>query len=209
MLKKVIPKKGSPAGFKLPIIGYQLIRRDYIIILVLGLALLAYYKKSWFVAATVNNQPISSIEINQKLNTLYKEQVLGQIINERILQQEADKKGLVIAKTQIDEKIKKLEEQYGGSETLNSILAQQGMTREDLRSQTKVQLIVEKLYGDEASPSEEEIVKFMQDNKDTPEATNEAKFRQIAQEQTKQEKLSKIFAEKFQALKQSAKIQIF
>lgn len=209
MLKKVIPKKGIPSGFKLPIIGYQLIRRDYIIILVLGLALLAYYKKGWFVAATVNSQPISSIEINQKLNTLYKEQVLGQIINERILQQEADKKGLIITKTQIDEKIKKLEEQYGGGETLDSILAQQGMTREDLRSQTKVQLIVEKLYGDEASPSEEEIVKFMQDNKDTPEATNEARFRQIAQEQTKQEKLSKIFAEKFQALKQSAKIQIF
>lgn len=206
-----MPRKvaAKGVGFKLPIIGYQPTKRDYIIILVLGLLLLAYYKKGWFVAATVNDQPISAIEVNKKLNTLYKEQILSQLVNEKILQQEANKKGVVITPAEIDAKIKTLEDQYGGSETLDSILTQQGMTREDLKSQTRVQLIVEKLYGVEASPSAEELEKFMQDNKNIPEATDEAKFKKIAEEQTRQEKLSKIFSERFQALKEAAKIRIF
>lgn len=207
MPKKTVTE--NKTRFKLPLVNYKPTKRDYIIILILGLLLLAYYKKGWFVAATVNGQPIPTAIVNQKLNSLYKEQVLSQLVNEQILQQEANKNGIVITPTEIDEEIKKLEKQYGGTETLNSILTQQGMTQEDLRSQTKVKLIVEKLYGDEATPSIEDLEKFMIDNKDTPEATDEAKFRQIAQEQTRQEKLSKIFAEKFQALKQAAKIQIF
>lgn len=208
MPKKIITAK-TDLGFKLPVLNRTLSKKDYTIILVLGFLLLAVYKKNWFIVALVNNQPIATAELNQKLNKQYKDQVLGQLINEKLLQQEAAKKGIVITKSQIDEKIKSLENQYGGAEALNSILSQQGMTRDDLISQTKIQLIVEALYGSEATPSAEEIDKFMQDNKDAPEATDAAKFEALAKEQTKQTKLSKIFAEKFQVLKEAAKIQIF
>ena len=110
------------------------------------------------------------------------------------MKQEAAKKGILISQSKIDEKIKSLEDQYGGADTLNAILGQQGMTRQDLVNQTRIQLIVEALYGSEASPSAEEIEKFMEENKDTPEATDEAKFRELAAEQTKQDKLSKLFS---------------
>jgi foldase protein PrsA len=209
MPKKTKVEKIVPTGFTLPIINYRPTRRDYIILIVLGLLLLAFLKKDWFVAATVNGQPIATSEVNQKLNTLYKQQILDQLISEKVLQQEATKHNIVVTEAQVDEKLKNLEDQYGGADTLNAILAQQGMTREDLRSQTKIQLMVEALYGSEASPSAEEVEKFMNENQDSPEATEPAKFRELALEQTKQEKLRTIFSEKFQALKQAAKIQIF
>jgi len=209
MPRKAIAEKTASSDFKLPIINYKPTKRDYIIAAVLALLILAFYKKSWFVAALVNNQPITTAELNQQLHKKYKEQVLSQMINEELLSQEAAKKGIVIQQSQIDEKMKKLEDQYGGAETLSAILSQQGMTREDLINQTKIQLLVEALYGAEASPSAEEVEKFMEDNKDTPEATDSAKFREIALEETKQEKLSKLFSERFQVIKEAAKIQIF
>lgn len=209
MPRKVTTEKTAFTNFKLPIVNYKPTKRDCIIAVVLALLILAFYKKSWFVVALVNNQPIITAELNQQLHKKYKDQVLDQMINEKLLSQEASKKGVVIEQSQIDERIKKLEDQYGGADTLSAILAQQGMTKEDLIDQTKIQLLVEALYGSEASPSAEEIKKFMEENKDTPEATDEAKFKEIATEQTKQDKLSKLFAEKFQALKGAAKIQIF
>lgn len=188
---------------------YQKDKRAWIIILLLGLALLAYYKKGWFVAATVNNQPITSIELNQRLNKMYKDQTLNQMINEKILEQEAAKKGINITQEEIDTKISELENQYGGKEIFESLLMQQGLSRDEFERQTKFQLIIERLYSSEVSPSAEEIQKFMEENIDSPEATEPAKFRQTAETSLRQQKLSTIFNQKFQELKQAAKVQIF
>lgn len=184
-------------------------RKFFILVLIIGLLLLAYYKKGWFVAALVNNQPITNLELQQRLNQLYKDKVLSQMINEKILEQEATKKGIVISQKEIDDKITETEKQYGGKDTFESLLSQQGLTRAEFARQTRFQLIVEKLFEKEASPTTEEIQKFMDENKSVPEATDEAKFRNIAEKSVRQDKLSKIFSEKFQQLKTSAKIQIF
>lgn len=184
-------------------------KRLLILIIILGLVLLAYYKKGWFVAAMVNNQPITNLELQQRLNQLYKDKVLSQMINEKILEQEAAKKSIVISQKAIDDKITETEKQYGGKDTFESLLSQQGLTRQEFARQTRFQLIVERLFEKEASPSPEEVQKFMDENKSAPEATDEAKFRATAEKSVKQDKLSKIFSEKFQQLKTSAKIQTF
>ena len=49
----------------------------------------------------------------------------------------------------------------------------------------------------------------MTDNKDLPEATDAAKFRQTAEQSLRQQKLSTTFNQKFQELRQAAKTQIF
>jgi len=184
-------------------------KKGFLFILVLGLALLVFYKKEWVVAALVNNQPITTAELTQRLYKLHKEAVLNQLINEEILMQEAAKKGITVTQKEIDDKILELEEQYGGKESFEGLISQQGLTREEIARQTRFQLTVEKLYKDEATASAEEIEKFMEENSNIPEATEPAKFRELAEEQVKQSKLSQIFNAKFQALKQATKIQIF
>lgn len=184
-------------------------RKFYITLVIIGLLLLISFKKSLLIAATVNGSPISNLELQLRLNKNHRTQVLNQMTNEKILEQEAAKAGIIIHKSDLDKKIKEVEDKYGGAETFSSLLSQQGLTREDFLSQTKIQLIVEKLYMSEASPSAEEIDQFMKDNADIPEASEPAKFKTIAEEQTRQQRLAKIFNEKFQALKQAAKIQIF
>jgi hypothetical protein len=189
--------------------GFKNNRRFWLVVIILGLLLLAYYKKNWFVAAMVNNQPISTFELNNKLNKLYKERVLNQMINEKVLEQEASKKGLQVSQDEINAKIAEQENQFGGKENFDSLLSQQGLTRDELANQTRLQLLVEKLYANESSPSAEEVEKYMTDNSTSPEATEPAKFRQTAEEAVRQDKLSKVFSEQFQKLRQDAKVNIF
>lgn len=184
-------------------------KKFWLTILVIGVLLLAVVKKNLFIAAVVNGQPISNLELQMRLNQQFKTQTLAQMVNEKLLRQEASKKGAVVTQPELDSKVKEIESQYGGTDGFNAILSQQGMTRADFLSQTNLQLIVEKLYSSEASPSNTDIDKFIADNKDLPEATEPAKFRETATKQIFQTNLAKVFNEKFQALKQAAKIQIF
>lgn len=170
---------------------------------------LLYYKKGWFIAATINGQPITSLELNQRINQLYKDRVLTQMINEKILQQEATKNGIIITQTQLDQKITEVENQYGGKETFNNLLSQQGLTNEEFSRQTMLQLIAEELYKNDTTPTDEEIQKYINENADSPEATEPAKFRETVTNILKQDKLNTIFNEKFKQLRQSAKIQTF
>lgn len=181
----------------------------YIAVALIGLALLFSYKKSWFIAASVNNNPISNFNVLSRLNDQYRSKMLEQMINESLVLSEAQKKGVSVSDTDIKNKISQIEANYGGAQVLDGLLAQQGQTREGLKDQIKFQLIIEKLYGNEATVSAEEVTSFVDQNKDSLQATDSAGQEKEATDILKQQKLSKVFQEKFQQLKAAAKIQIF
>lgn len=191
---------------KLPL---PLNRKTALIVLIIGLALLVYLKKGWFIAATVNNLPIANFELLSKMNQQYREATLSQMINEKILLNEARKKGVMVTKTEVDNKISELEGNLGGAEVLNSMLTQQGQTRNSLRDQISIQLTIEKLFADEATVSAEEIDKYLLDNQDQLQATDSAAQRKEAEDNLKQQKLTEAFNTKFAEWKQAANIKIF
>lgn len=184
-------------------------RKTFLILILAGLILLAVYKKNWFVAAMVNGQPITNFEVLSRMNQQHRQQTIDQMVNEKIIMDEARKKGITITKADIDNKISQLEQNVGGAEVLDSLLSQQGQTRDSIRNQLSIQLTIEKLYSGEATTSAEEIDKFITDNAASLNATESAAQKIEAQETIKQQKLSQIFEEKFQALKQAANIKIF
>lgn len=192
-----------------PLLQRKISKKVLIFLVIAGLLLLAFYKKDWFVAATVNNQPITNLELQIRLNKQYKTQLLNQIVNEKIIEQEATKKNIVVSPNDINQKVSQTESQYGGAEAFNALLSQQGLSREEFVKQIKLQLIVEKIYQNEIQPTNEEIQSFMDANASDPEATDAAKFKETATESIRQQKLSNLFQTKFQELKQSAKVQIF
>src|SRR3990167_2398621 len=179
-------------------------KKFYIILLILGLLLLATFKKDWFVAAIVNGSPIINLELQMKLNDQFKTQILNQLINEKIILSEASKNNALPSDQEISQKITELETNVGGKETLDSLLSQQGQTRNSLIDQIKVQLAITKLYQREATVSAEEVSKFIETNKDQLQATESAKQIVEAENLLKQQKLSQIFNEKFQTLRQQA-----
>ncbi len=178
-------------------------------VLILGLILLAVFKKSWFVAATVNGTPITNLELFSKMNDQYRQQTLNQLINEKVIFEEAKKKNIVVDNNQINDKISELEKSVGGAQVLDSLLSQQGQTRDSLKQQLKVQLIIEKLYQNEATVSAEEVNNFITQNAAALQATDSAGQIQEATNILRQQKLSELFSQKFQELRQNTNIQIF
>lgn len=191
------------------IISYRPSKRDYLILFVAGILLLAFYKKSLFVAAMVNGAPVTNLELQMKLNDQFRSQTLTQIINEKVILDEARKNSVLPTESEIDQKIAELEANVGGAEVLDNLLTQQGQTRVTLREQIRVQIAITKLYEKEATVSAEEVSKYIQDNAQMLQATDSASQEKEAADAIKQQKLSQIFSQKFQELKEKANIKIF
>ncbi len=181
----------------------------YVVIIALGLLILVIYKKNWVIAATVNGSPLSNIELQMRLNEQFKTQTLNQLINEKIILAEATKNNVAVDTSEIDKKIAEIEANVGGAQALDSLLAQQGQTRQSIRQQIKLQTIIEKLYSKDATVSGEEVTQFIEQNKAQLRATDSAGQQTEAYDTLKNQKLSQIFSQKFQDLRTKAKIQIF
>lgn len=184
-------------------------RKTVLIALVISLLLLAFYKKHWFIAATINRIPISNFEVLYRLNEQFRNQTIEQMVNEKLILAEAQKNGVKITTEDIDRKISELEKNVGGAEVLNNLLTQQGQTRTSLTNQLIIQLSIEKLYKKDATVSATEVNEFIAQNQGQLTATDSAGQITEAEELLKQQKLSQIFNEKFQQIKKSAQIQIF
>ncbi len=184
-------------------------KKFYIILIIAGILLLAIFKKGWFVAALVNGSPITNLELQMKLNAQFRTQTLNQVVNEKIIADEARKNNAMPLQSEIDQKIIELEKNVGGKEALDSLLAQQGQTRTGLVDQIRIQLAITKLYDKEATVSAEEVASFIEQNKSQMTATESAGQEKEAYDNLKNQKLSEIFSQKFQELKTKAKIQTF
>ena len=193
-------------------------KKFYIILVIAGLLLLAIYKKSLFIAATVNGSPITNLELQTQLNKQFRTQTLTQMTNEKIILSEAAKNNAVASEAEINKKISEIETSVGGPQALDGLLSQQGQTRISIRQQIKLQLSIEKLYAQEATVSAEEVAKFIEQNKpnlpsdndkDQLSASESAQLEKEAYDAIKNQKLSQLFSQKFQELKTKAKIRIF
>lgn len=184
-------------------------KKFYLVLLIAGLLLLVLYKKSWLIAATVNSSPITNLELQMKLNEQFRTQTLNQLINEKIILDEAGKNSALATDAEINKKIQEIESSLGGTKAMDEILASQGQDRKSIKNQIRLQLSIEKLYLKEATVSAEELDKFLGTNRDQLQASDSAKQAEEAENLLKQQKLSQIFNEKFQNLRQQAKISIF
>lgn len=191
------------------IMDYKKSKKIYLIAIIAGLLLLAIYKKSWFIAATVNGAPVTNWQLQLKLNQQFRSKTLDQLVTEKIILNEALKNNAIPTEAEINGKIKEIETQVGGAQALDSLLSQQGQTRSAVKDSLKLQLAMTKLYEKNATVSAEEVTKFIDQNKEQLKATDSAGQQKEAYNDLKNQKLSQIFSQKFQELRQKAKIQIF
>ena len=87
------------------------------ILIIAGLLLLAVYKKEWIVAATVNGSPVSNIDLQTRLNQQFRQNTLNQMINEKIILDEAAKNNVAVSEEDVNQKIKQVEDSLGAAKT--------------------------------------------------------------------------------------------
>jgi parvulin-like peptidyl-prolyl isomerase len=180
--------------------------RYFIITIVVALlGLFVYLKKDWFVAAVVNNQPITTLELYQNLKAKDGQAVLDQLIRDRLINQEAAKKGITVSSDEIDKKIESIKKQLGGKEALDTALSQRNLSQDDFKKQIRVQILVEKLLADQIKVSDKEVEDYIAKN---PVETKDQTKDEV-RSQLRSTKLNEKFTTWYENLQKNSKIYKF
>lgn len=143
---------------KRKLINYGLIA----LLLVIGLLAL----KELLLVATVNGRPIWRFQVVSQLEKQNGSAVLEDLIVRNLIQAEAAKNNIVVDEAEIDSRIAELTQSFGGDEAiLEQQLAQANLTMEDLRSNYRLELILQKLIP-QTEVSDEEAIKYFEENKE-------------------------------------------
>jgi len=181
-----------------------------IIATVIILVALAYVSRGLFVAATVDGSPISRWSVISKLEKSSGKTLLDSLITEKLIQNEAKAKKIVVTEDEANGEIKKIEDlivAQGG--TLDEALAQQGMNRADFKTQIILQKELEKLVADKIVITDEEVKQYISDNKVAIPVGQEATTTEQIKGEMKSQKISQEASILIEALKSQAKINYF
>jgi parvulin-like peptidyl-prolyl isomerase len=174
-------------------------------VVVIALGVLLWFHKGLVVAGNINGQIITTPSFYNRLVKADGSQVFDSLVQETLIKQEARKKNVTASKDEIDKKIAEIETNLGDKEGLDSALAQNNTTMDQLRTQVEIQILVEKLLADQIKVTDAEVTKYIADNK----ATSPNITRDQATQQVQSEKLSEKFTPWYNDLKAKAKIYKF
>jgi len=181
-----------------------------IIVVIIALAVLAYIYKGIFIAATVNGSPISRLSVIEKLEKQAGKSLLDSLIDEKLIKNEVDAKKIIISADEINGEIKKIEDQVanqGG--TIETALAAQGMSMDDLKTQIVLRKEMEKLLADKIIVTDQEVAQYIKDNNITVTKGQEAETNDQIKNALSSQKFSSEAQNLINDLKSKAKIQYF
>lgn len=169
---------------------------------------LLYYFRGQFIVATVNGQPIWRLTLVRELEKQGGRQTLDSIITKTLILQEAKKQKILVSNEEINQEIKKFEEDLSGQgQDLDQLLTNRGMTRADLSEQIKLQKLVEKMTKNDLQVSDQEVNEYLEKNKNTlPQNADKEQIKTQVREQLKEQKLNEKIQSFIQSLRDQAKI---
>jgi len=172
--------------------------------------LAGFFVKNNLISAMVNGKPIWKKELVKEMETYYGESVLNSIIEGELIKQEAEKRGIKVTEEEVSNQIKTIEDSMKSQgQELQQALEESGMTVEDLRENYKMNILIEKLLADKITVTDEDIQKYIEENKDSfPEGTDMEQIKSLVEEGLKQEKMSTEYQSFINGLKEKADIKI-
>lgn len=157
------------------------------LVLLVGLVFLG---AKYLVVAWVNNKPITRFEYYSQLDKKNGAEIKDQLIRERLVADEAAKRGVKVGQGEADARAKQIEDQQGGAEQLNQRLQLSGLTRDDFVELVKQQVIIEKMFGQGINVTDEDVTKFIEDNKEQMPEVIDDKVKGQVREEIKQQKIN-------------------
>ena len=179
-----------------------------IALVVVVLAVAAYFGKSLFIAAVVNGQPVSRLSIIRELEKQNGKATLEAAITRVLINQEAAKKKISVTQKDIDAEAAKLKKDFESQgQNLDQFLATQGWSTERFREEIRIQLVVTKLLGDQVKVSDKEFNDFLAKNPDilTQEKDQNA-AKAMLRSQLEQQKLGQKYQEWIATIRKNAKV---
>jgi foldase protein PrsA len=188
------------------------LRRPYIILIIvivlLGAAL--YYFRGLFVAAVVNGQPISRLAVVQQAEKQSGKQTLDTLVRDALIEQEAKKENVTVSDKEVNDEITTLQNNLKKQgQTLDQVLAAQGMSEDDLRNLIRLDKLVQKMVGKNVKVSDKEVNQYIAKNKDSLPSTNEAALKKQVRAELVQQKTNEAVQSWLADLQKKANIVYF
>jgi parvulin-like peptidyl-prolyl isomerase len=184
-------------------------RRSLLLALgVIGLGLIIFFGRGLLIAATVNGQPISRLSIIRDLEQQSGKASLDAVITRALVFQEANKKKVTASDQDINNEIAKIKKQFEAQgQNLDQLLLTQGLSQEKFKEEVKVQILVQKILGDQAKVTDKEFNDFLSKNKELVENEKDQVTAKAAlRTQMEQQKLAQKYQEWIATVKKNAKV---
>ena len=204
--KKIVQEKTVS---KPPVKNIRKILVIALILIVVGGLLFGLAKISF--VASVNGKLISRMSVIKELEKQNGQKTLDVIVLKTLVDQEAKKKKIVVNQSDIDTEIKKIEASIVSQGlTLDELLQQQGMTKDSLNEEIRIQLELNKLVGNDVAVSDKEVSDYITSQSSQATAgTTQPMTKEQATTQLKQQKLQQKIQTYLADLKAKAKINYF
>ncbi|MBI4084835.1 MAG: SurA N-terminal domain-containing protein [Candidatus Levybacteria bacterium] len=178
-----------------------------VIVLVFAL----YFFRSVFIAVTINGRPISRLAVIRELERQGGKQALNAIVTKNLILQEAKRQNVTVSQEEIDKELKRIEENIKRQgQTLDQALMLQGMTKENLVEQIRLQKMIEKIVGKDIKVADKEVDEYIAKNKESLPQDQERKVLGAqVKDQLRQQKLNEKVNSWIESLRKNAKISSF
>lgn len=131
------------------------------------------------IVAKVNNEVITKDELYDLLVEQNGTQVLESLIAEKILNAEAKKQNINVSEEDVQAEINKVIDNYGGQEVFNQAMEYYGYSLDDIKKNITMNTQIRRLVGSNISITEEEMLGYFEENKDTFNQIEQVKARHI------------------------------
>lgn len=173
----------------------------YAVLIILAVIGVLFTVSRFWIVAWVDNKPITKFELYSLLEKRDEGKTAEELIVERLLLSEGQKQRQAVSDAEAEAEIKKIEEQQGGSQQLDQILSVQRLSREDFRKLVELQLLKQKLFALGIEIADDEVEKYIEENKaslpanilNNPQSSEAAQLKDSVKEQLKQLKVNENF----------------
>lgn len=187
-------------------------KKQFLLILTaILLALVLYRFKGVIVAASVNGAPISRLAVLRELEKEGGKSVLNTLITNALILQEAKKQNVTVSPQEISDQVTKISDNLKKQgQDLDNALAMQGMTRSDLDTQIKLQILVQKMAASGITITDTEAQDYFKQNSSSyPKGTKFEDVKDQIKQDLTQQKASEAINTWITSLKTKAKINYF
>ncbi|MFS0781866.1 peptidylprolyl isomerase [Bacillus sp. 1P06AnD] len=119
------------------------------------------------VVASVNGQKITKNDLYDVLSKQYGSNAVTTLINNKIIEQEADKKNVKVDEKEVKKELNTFIKQYGGEDSFNAALTQSGLTLDDFKNDIRNYLKVKQILGPSIKITDKEMKAYYEENKDS------------------------------------------
>jgi len=131
------------------------------------------------VVARVNGEPISRGEFFERLQEVAGEQILDQIILEKLIAQAGRRPEAAVSDEEVQAELEAIKESFGSEEAFEAELNRYQLTLERLLYEIRLNMILTKLSREGVTVTDQEIAEFFEANKEQLGTPEQLKVRHI------------------------------